>query len=57
MKASREQKADLAELSEKLRQRNTLADFERLLTESEWDREFVGDEEIWICGSGLAPVS
>jgi hypothetical protein len=48
VKASAEQAAQLKELSEKLRPKNTLADFERLLEESSWTKQFVGDTDIWI---------
>lgn len=47
-KASEEQKAALSALSQQLRQKNTLADFEVYLDTSGWTKTFLGDIEIWL---------
>lgn len=47
--AGNEQKAELNKLSEELRSRNTLVDFERLVTDQAWTKTHVGHQEIWVC--------
>jgi len=50
-KASREQKAELDQLSQKLSPKNTLSDFERMLEESTWAHESINETEVWIADS------
>ena len=50
-KASREQKAELDRLSQKLRPRNTVSDFEEMLAESTWTSEVINESEVWIADS------
>lgn len=51
VKGSREQRVQLDELSRKLKPKNTLADFERVLTESAWTNEVIDDTEVWVADS------
>lgn len=51
IRASREQKIQLEELSRKLSPKNTLAEFERVLEESTWTSEVINDSEVWIADS------
>lgn len=51
VKASTDQTAALEKLSSQLKSRNTLQDFETLLVESAWDKEFIEGFEVWVCKS------
>lgn len=48
IKASNSQKDGLEQLSEKLRTKNTLKDFETMLETSNWSNEVVDGSEVWI---------
>ncbi len=48
IKAGQDQKRELEGLSEKLRTKNTLTDFERLLETSKWSKEIIDGSEVWI---------
>ncbi|HOM14672.1 MAG TPA: hypothetical protein PLB41_15285 [Rubrivivax sp.] len=48
IKAGKDQQAELSRLSSELRPRNSLRDFEDLLTDSAWTKEVVDHTEIWI---------
>lgn len=50
-KASRDQRIELAHMTERLQPHNTLANFERLLTEAAWEKVHINDKEVWICQS------
>jgi hypothetical protein len=39
----------IADLTEKVRPRNRLEDFESRLDTSQWTEEFVGDTKVWVC--------
>jgi hypothetical protein len=47
-RSSREQKAELAQLSKKLSPKNTLSDFEQMLEESNWIADSIDETEVWI---------
>ena len=51
IKASKEQKGELQKLSDKLRQQNTLQDFEQLLGSSSWQETAINHSRIWVCDS------
>lgn len=44
-----EQKADLARLSEELRPKNTLADFEKFVESAQWTKREIDMREVWVC--------
>jgi len=48
-KASADQRAELSALTEKLKHRNTLVDFEQHLHSGEWDKEQISSKEVWVC--------
>lgn len=48
VKAGADQRAELARLSEELRPRNTLRDFEDLLATSKWTKTSIARSEIWV---------
>ncbi len=50
-KAGEEQKAELESLSEKLKHRNTLVDFEQCLVTERWDREQIENKDVWVCST------
>ncbi|MCK4359327.1 MAG: hypothetical protein KAW92_11410 [Candidatus Cloacimonetes bacterium] len=47
-KSSKEQKELLAKFSQELKETNTLKYFELLLEKSKWQKEIIGNDEIWI---------
>jgi len=47
-KASEEQKNLVHELSQEIKETNTLKYFEHLLEHSKWEKEFIGNDEFWI---------
>lgn len=49
LRASADQRAELQRLSQELRPRNTLRDFEDLLETSTWTKTHIDDTEVWIC--------
>ena len=44
-----EQRGEIESLTEALRHRNTLVDFEKHLVEEQWQKETIDNKEIWIC--------
>ena len=48
VRASLEQKEALVKLSNDLKESNTLKYFEYLLDNSEWKKEFINNEEVWL---------
>lgn len=48
IKAGEDQKHELEQLSAKLRTKNTLADFEKMLESSKWSNEVIDGSEVWI---------
>ncbi len=48
LKASADQRAELARLSDGLKPRNTLRDFEGYLETSPWTKTFIGPAETWM---------
>ncbi len=48
IKAGSDQKAELARLSEELKPKNTLQNFERLLETSTWSKSVIGHTEVWM---------
>jgi hypothetical protein len=51
LKANADQRAELQRLSENLRPKNTLADFERYLDTSSWTKESINHTEVWVCNA------
>lgn len=51
IKAGADQKAELAVLSEQLRSRNKIEDFEDLLCSSSWTKNHIGNQELWIAST------
>jgi hypothetical protein len=49
IKANADQRAEFSQLSEELRPRNTLRDFEQLVETANWTKTFVDHREVWIC--------
>lgn len=49
LKAGADQRAELRQLSEDLRPRNTLRDFEKLLETSSWTKTYIDHAEVWMC--------
>jgi len=47
-KASKEQKELLQNLSQEIKETNTLKYFEYLLENSKWEKEFIDNDEFWI---------
>lgn len=48
LKAGADQHRELNRVSSELKPRNTLCDFEDLLTASQWKKTFIDDAEVWI---------
>lgn len=48
IKSGQDQKQELERLSEKLKTKNTLADFEALLESSVWSKETINNSEVWV---------
>jgi hypothetical protein len=48
LKASADQRVELKRLSEGLKPRNTLRDFENLLETSRWTKSVIGHTEVWM---------
>jgi hypothetical protein len=48
LKAGADQRADLARLTEALKPRNTLDNFERMLKASNWTKMSIGHTEVWM---------
>jgi hypothetical protein len=51
LRAAKDQNAALAALSNQLRQKNTLADFEVYLDTSDWTKTHVNGEEVWMANA------
>lgn len=49
LKAGADQRAGLQRLSEGLRPRNTLRDFDKLLETSSWTKTSIDHTEVWMC--------
>ena len=47
-KSSNEQKALIEQLSQELRETHSLKYFELLLERSRWQKEFIGNDAIWV---------
>lgn len=48
IKAGSDQKAELARLSDELKPKNTLQNFEQLLEKSTWSKSVIGHSEVWM---------
>ena len=51
IKSGNDQRVELKKLSDKLRSRNTLRDFENYLDECTWTKSVVGQTEVWLTDS------
>lgn len=51
IKASTDQRAELARLEAKLKPQHTLDDFERILESSSWERTNIDHKEVWVCAA------
>lgn len=51
LKSGQDQKRELERLSEKLKAKNTLSDFEDLLESSQWSKETINNSEVWVAAA------
>lgn len=51
IKASADQREELARLESRLKPQHTLEDFERLLESSDWEKTHIDNNEVWVCAA------